>query len=218
MSTDPKDTQPQKGDPKRSNRHYVPATWTPPGSGGGHPKTGGGYEQSKTDGAITTRGLNRKDQRYTQPAATLQASRDARALAEYATTVVLQGALGLIELRSPSGNNYDLDSTGRNCDCPDRWRLNQSGYPTVTCKHENIATMALGSVGGYANLDWSVARLAEAIGVDERTAANLCADGTVIATKVHNVWVIPNNAATHTAVTTYQAKMVMPTRRPEPPP
>lgn len=202
--------QPFDGQPERNNREYVPASWANLGGGGGAPKLGGGYEQSKTDGQIATRGINRKDQRYALDETELQSRRQTRANAEAATTVVLQGAMGFIDLRSQSGNNYDLDDTGNGCDCPDKWRLFESGKASVNCKHELIAQMALSNVGGYTNLPWSTGRLAEAIGIDERTAQRLCFDGKVPATKVHGIWTITYDTTVQTAIDDYRATMVMP--------
>lgn len=206
--------QPFDGQPKRNNRFYQPATWSPGGGPGGSPKVSGGYEQSKTNGPISTRGINRRDQRYTESAASLIAKRNARATSEYAGTVVLQGQLGTIDLRSPSGNNYDLAGDTSTCDCPDFWRLAQSGYTTVQCKHQIIAAARVSVVGGYANLPWSTARLAEAIGVDRRTAENLCKEGEVPATKSHGIWVINYDGTVQTAIDNYQARLVMPNEEP----
>ena len=218
VSNDPKDTQPYSHGADENNRSYVPAVWESGAGPGGSPKVSGGYEQSKTNGPIATRGFNRRDQRYLQDEATLQANRDARATAEASGTIVLQGALGLIELRSPSGNNYDLAGDASTCDCPDMWRLTQSGKTGVACKHRVIAAGALMVAGGYTGLPWSTARAAEFIGIDERTVQQLCHNGTIPATKFNGNWVINPDTTTMTAITDYTMRLIMQDHKPEPPP
>lgn len=214
---DEKDTQPFTHGTDENNREYVPAVWSPGGGPGGSPKVSGGYEKSRTDGQVPTRGLNRKDQRYAQPEATLIANRQARALSEAATTVVTQGSSSLVELRSPSGNNYDLANDGLSCDCPDFWRLRESGYNTAVCKHCYIVQNAITAVGGYANLPWSTSKLAEVLGTSERNAQDLCRRGQIAATKIHNVWVIGYNPSVQAQIDAYVATFVKPHEWPKPP-
>src|SRR5690348_6107822 len=108
---DENDTQPFTHGTDENNREYIPATWSPGGGPGGSPKVSGGYTKSKTNGPVSTRGLNRRDQRWTQPEATLIANFTARGIAELPSCVIAQGAKNRIEFRAPSGNNYDLDAT-----------------------------------------------------------------------------------------------------------
>lgn len=218
MSEDPRDTQPLNHGPKRNNREYVDGDFQSGAGPGGSPLVSGGYEVSKTNGPIASRGLNRRDQRYEQPEATIIANRQARALAEQSSTIICQGKTGLCEVRSISGNNYDTDDTGNHCDCPDFWRLRQSGYTTAVCKHCYMVQTAIVAVGGFANLPWSTAKLAQVIGIEERTAQELCRRGDIAATKIHNVWVIGYNPAVQAQIDAYVAKLIRPDERPEPPP
>lgn len=214
---DEKDTQPFTHGTNENNREYVPAVWSPGGGPGGSPKVSGGYEQSKTNGPVPTRGLNRKDQRYTQPEATIIANRTARAASEQSTTVIAQGKGSLIELRAISGNNYDIAHTADMCDCPDFWRLRQSGYTVALCKHCYMAQAAIAAVGGYVNLPWSTSKLAEVLGTSERNAQDLCRRGQITATKIHNVWVIGYNPGVQAQIDAYVATFVRKNEWPKPP-
>jgi hypothetical protein len=218
MRIDEDDTQPFGHGTKRNNREYVDGEFVSGGGPGGSPLVSGGYEQSKTNGPIASRGLNRKDQRYVQPEATIIANRQARAVSEISAAVITQGATGLCELRTVSGNNYDTNDTGTQCDCPDFWRLRESGYTVAVCKHCYMVQAAILAVGGVSNLPWSTAKLAEVIGISERTAQELCRDGKVTATKVHNVWVIGYNPSVQAEIDAYMAKLVQPNNPPPIPP
>lgn len=204
---DEDDTQPNRNAPERNRRTYVPATWAAPGMGAGHPKLSGGETIDNKTGNPAPRGMNRPDQRYAGTDATLDANRAARAASEYATSVILLGAEGRYEVRATSGNNYDVASDTNDCDCPDQFRLKASGKLAAYCKHCHLVRLALIDPLLPNGLKWSTAKLAEAIGIDERSAEILCDTGTVAASKVHNVWVI-DPLTGGTAVTNQQRKQV----------
>lgn len=190
LPADPKDTQPFGNIPERRRRIWIPAVWKPVGSGGGAPKISGGFEADIQSGIVVPRSFNRPDQRYTLDETELIARREARAAAEYALSVVLLGENNLFEVRSISGNNYDVASDLSSCDCPDKLRLSLSGQPEVPCKHMLIVDMALSDPIYTDGLNWSTDKAAEAVGVDVSTIQKACRDGLISASKVHNVWVI----------------------------
>jgi len=205
---DEKDTQPLGHGIDENNREYIPATWESGGGPGGSPKVSGGETVPRFGTSAPPRGYNRKDQRYEQPEATLIANRTARAASEQSATVIAQGASLVVEVRSITGNNYDTTNDGKICDCPDYDRLRKSGYTVAVCKHCIMVQTALAAVGGYVNLPWSTSKLAEVLGIAERTAQDLCRTGQVTATKIHNVWIIGYNPAVQAQIDTYRAKMI----------
>lgn len=190
------DTQPFSNLPERRRREWVPSVWAAPGTGGGAPKISGGYERDIVSGAPAPRAFNRPDQRYTQADATMQANRTARAAAEYSSSVILQGPNNIIEVRSSSGNNYDVASDLSNCDCPDIWRLRQSGKPSVTCKHIELARMALLDPVYASGLWQSAEKVAIDAGVSVEAVRAACQQGLITASKLHGVWAIPPDQAT----------------------
>lgn len=210
MSTaDPRDRQPYRpANPKQSHRRYVPATWAEPGEGGGAPKESGGYTVDTRTSGPAPRAFNRPDQRYLLSVTEAQTRRNDRAAAEYADTVILAGDNGLIEVRSSSGNNYDVDHDRAFCDCPDHWRLSQSYVVDVKCKHRVMVETAIAAVGGYANLDWSCDRVAEELGLDRRTVEALCEEGFFDAVKIHQVWVISNGGTLPVQIAAYRDKII----------
>lgn len=218
-NTDPQDTQPDAGSPKEKHRHYVPATWAAPGAGAGHPKLAGGYEVDSRSGAIAPRGMNRTGQRYTQAAAVIDANRVSRATLELPTTSILWGSFPgieppdnliahLWEVRGLSGNQYDVNLDVSGCDCPDWRRLMESGYLTSLCKHQIMVNMYIASIAGIRNPLWAISLLAANLGIAERTAESLCADGAFVATKVNGVWHIDMDTPTNIAnLATYRHKI-----------
>jgi hypothetical protein len=208
MSDDGNQTQPFGGPRKRRHRQYIHAEWAAPGAGGGHPKLSGGVTIDDQGNVIQARAFNRPDQRYDQSEAELTARRLARAAAEKPNSVVLMGAGNIIEFRAESGNNYDLMADGTGCDCPDQWRLNESGKTGVVCKHSAICASVLADVGGYDFLPLATSKIAELIGIDVRTAEHLCQIGFIVAAKVNGVWVIPNDTATVDQIDAYKAKII----------
>jgi len=190
LPVDPADTQPLANVPERGRRHWVPAAWKPTGEGGGAPKISGGFEVDNRSGAMVPRSYNRPDQRYSQDAATLQAKRTARATDEYPSSVILKGARGIYEVRSASGNNYDVSGDVSRCDCPDRLRLDQSGRETVTCKHQILVQLALDDPALTDGVPWSCEKAAEFVGIDVNTVRRACRDGKIPAVMVHSVWII----------------------------
>lgn len=188
---DPQDTQPFSNDPTRKHRIYIPATWAAPGMGGGHPKLSGGVTVDYKTGLPAPRAYNRPDQRYDLTQSELLSRREGRAAAEYAETVILRGDGGRYEVRSRSGNNYDVSSDLLFCDCPDWLRVDESGYGIIRCKHIYLVMLALADESLPDGVWWSTARLAEFLGVSERVAQFLCQDGFFDATKVHGVWELP---------------------------
>lgn len=204
---DPDDSQPFAGPPDRKHRVYIHAEWAKPGMGGGHPKLSGGVTIDPRDGSPAPRGWNRADARYTQPLSTILANREARGVTDGAESVVLQGALSLYEVRGPSGNNYDVSGSLLTCDCPDWWRLEESGYGIVRCKHIYAVMRALASPSNVLAYGLSCSYVAELIGCDERTVEQLCADGVITAIKVHQVWVIDPVAAPPQAAV-YKSRIV----------
>jgi len=207
VTHDADDTQPERNKPNRDHRIYIPATWAAPGTGGGAPKLSGGVTIDHKTGAPAPRALNRPDQRYNQPLSTIIANRQARAASEYATSVTLLGAEGRYEVRSPSGNSYDVGSAVLDCDCPDWFRLDESGYGIIRCKHIYIVMTALSDPGLPQGIPWSCAKLAEECTCAERTAQHLCQIGDCIATLTHNVWVIqPDDGEAAAAV--YRSRLI----------
>jgi hypothetical protein len=191
MSTiDPDDTQPYSHGSKINHRKYIPATWKPRGAGGGHPKLSGGITVDTRTGNPAPTGLNRVDQRYQQSVATLNANRASRATSEYAAAVILLGNGGIYEVRSPSGNNYDVAPTVDNCDCPDQLKIGLSGKTGAFCKHIHLVNLALADPMLPHGPLWATSKLAEYLSISERTAEQLCENGTVSATKKHDVWMI----------------------------
>lgn len=200
------DTQPFANPAAPSHRHYVPATWAEKGEGGGAPKLSGGYELDNRTGERAPRSFNRPSARYAQDAATLETNRATRGAEEAPDCYIAQGAGGETEIRTPSGNNYDIAADGFTCDCPDRQRLNQSGHPTLKCKHVYAVEAAVASAGGYANLPWAPSKWAETVGIAIRTAESLCRLGIITATKKLDCWQITPGDA-ETAAETYRANM-----------
>lgn len=184
------ETQPWPNAPERHRRSYVPATWNGNHDPGQSPKVSGGYEVDQNGVPVPLRGLNRGDQRYSQPVTTVRANRTSRAASELATTLVLLGRDGRYEVRSWNGNNYEVDLSARTCDCPDFWRLQQS-YPAVVidCKHI-IMTETKVNEAFPDEIYYSVPRVQELTGLAERTVQKLIARGELVAFKTHNVWCI----------------------------
>lgn len=211
MSRRPYIYQPYRNPAEQPHRVYVPATWAEPGEGGGQPKLDGGVTLDENGAPTTARGFNRPDSRYAQPVETIRANRATRATSEEPYTVVLRGANSTIFLRAPSGNNYDLQSDGTGCNCPDQLRLDASYGEGEQCKHSLIAQMKLTAIGGYIYLDWSSSMMAETLGCDVRTVENLCHEGKINAFKANKVWVIPYGQATWDFILDYQSKIVEPT-------
>lgn len=205
---DPKDSQPNKNPTPHVRRQYVPAVWAPPGMGTGHPKLSGGVTIDEHGNIIAARAYNRPDQRYAISADDALSRRLSRAVSEYSDTVILRGSNNSVEVRSKSGNNYDLPSTLTACDCPDFLRLGESYDTFVPCKHILMAQTAVSVVIGYGNLDWAVSYLAEVIGVEERTAQTYCEKGEVYAFKRHNVWIIPQGHNLMLNVEQLRAKII----------
>lgn len=202
------ETQPLANHPSRNRRIYIPATWAKPGEGGGAPKLSGGQTIDKQTGDPAPRGLNRPDQRYRLPIEEVWARRADRAEAEYPATVIAQGCNGNIELRAPSGNNYELTRDGTGCDCPDQMKLSASYEEATMCKHGLCVLIAMAEAGGYENLPMGVNRLAEVLGIAQRTAEQLCANGKIPATKRHEVWLCTPGPALFTAIATYLSNVV----------
>lgn len=197
------DTQPLANLPSRKRREWIPSEWSAPGEGGGAPKLGGGIEIDTKTGQEAPRSYNRPDQRYALPAGELQSRREARAAAEYPDTVILIGEDNIIEVRSISGNNYSVASDMQSCDCPDNLRLIASGRTDVACKHRLMAQMAWAAELSGIPIPWSTARAAQEAGVAVETVRQACANGLVVASKVHNVWLIqPNQGQTLAAMYT----------------
>lgn len=188
---DEKDNQPLQGDPRRDHRVYIHATWAAPGTGGGHPKLSGGITVDLKTGNPAPRSFNRPNQVYNLTQSEILSRRSASADAEYATSVILQGPSGSFEIRSQSGNNYDVNDTVSKCDCPDWLRVDNSGYGIVRCKHIYLVFKALADPSFPFGLDWSVRKAAEETGFSERAIQEACEKGFVFATKTHNVWRIP---------------------------
>lgn len=203
---DADDTQPQRNPEAHNNRRYIPADWAPAGEGEGAPKLSGGVEVDIRTGATVGRGLNRKNQRYELTSTELQARRAATAAAEYAATSVCLGAEGVYEVRGPSGNCYDVSPNLVTCDCPDWYKQEQTGYGIVRCKHIIIVITALNDSAYPFGLPWGVSKMAEALGIAERTVQHLCQEGEFVAYKVNNNWHIAAEEV-EGALAMYRAKM-----------
>ncbi len=191
LPSEPPDTQPLANIPERNRRKWIPATWAAAGAGGGHPKLSGGFQADAVTGNPVPRSFNRPDQRYAQPTAILQTNRTTRAASEYATSVILVGPSSTFEIRSASGNSYDVGGSLAKCDCPDWLRLQESAQPTVTCKHIEMVKLALADPLLPHGPDWSAAAVAENAKVDVHTIRHACQRGWIAATKRNNVWLIP---------------------------
>lgn len=201
------DTQPQKGNRKTPARTYVPATWAAPGTGGGHPKLSGGYEVDIHGAILPTRGLNRASQTYEQPQSTLNANRAARALAELDSTIILIGAGGEYEVRSESGNQYDVIISPHHCDCPDWLKLKQSFTGEfVDCKHVKMVAIRLANAGTDP-LYYATSWVAEQSGFSLRAVQDTLAKGLFPVTKTNGVYLI--DPVTAPAIVAYlRAKLV----------
>lgn len=188
---DADDTQPLPNPIKPRNRVYITAEWAAPGTSGGHPKLSGGVEVDIRTGANAPRGLNRPGQRYELTQTELQNRRKATALAEYSSVSICLGEGNQYEVRSASGNSYDVSPNLVTCDCPDWIKQELSGYGIVRCKHIWMVIKALNDPALPDGLDWGTSKLAEAIGIDERTVQQLCQQGFFTAFKVNENWHIP---------------------------
>lgn len=189
-------SQPFRGDPRSSNRTYVPAVWDEPGQGTGHPKLSGGYEVNGAGLPIPTRGFNRADQRYQGDPAVLTSRRAIRAANELSATALVRGSNSWVDCRTETGNVYHLTDDGSTCDCPDQWRLDES-FPNddVPCKHRQMLLILLGQEG-LDGIPWGVRKLAEEAGCRPRTMDGLLRAGQCPATKKNGVWVVdPIDAA-----------------------
>lgn len=133
--------------------------------------------------------------------------RSATALKEYDGTVITQGWDGNVMFRGITGNNYMVSQGGEACNCPDFWRLRESGYNLAQCKHQLMLALAIAHFGSIGGIPWNTTLLASTIGCSIRTAEHQCEIGAVAATKVHQVWVIPApNAVAFVPV--YQSNIV----------
>lgn len=200
------DTQPQRNVQAHHNRAYIHADWAPAGSGGGHPKISGGIEIDLRTGNPAPRGLNRINQRYELTQSEIQTRRQATAASEYAATLVCLGENNQYEVRGPSGNCYDVAPSLVTCDCPDFMKQDLSGYGIVRCKHIWIVITALADPGFPFGLPWGTSKLAQAIGINERTVQRLCEEGFFPATKVNSCWIV-QAADAEPGVVNYQANM-----------
>ncbi len=188
---DPDDTQPERNE-ILAHRIYERAVWAAPGTGGGHPKLSGGIEIDTRSGLPAPRGLNRRGQQYQLSQTEITARREARAALEYPTSVILLGWHNQFEVRTPSGNNYDVDPAVITCDCPDYMKQDQSGYGKVRCKHIIMVNLAFADPVNIGGLDWSTSKWADEADVDERTCQHLCEIGVIPAVQDHRVWRINN--------------------------
>lgn len=157
---------------------------------------------------IPTRGLNRADQRYSQPRETIIANRLARATAEYGTAAIALGAGGVVEVRSASGNCYEVGPGSPPCNCPDLYKLRLSYEGDVYCKHILMVDIAIAEYGSLAQLPWGTPRIAEEIGCAQATAETLCRLGRVPAVRVNSMWVAEQTDALRAAIALYKSRVL----------
>lgn len=211
-------TQPNRNAPKRNNREYVPAVWKAAGTGGGAPKISGGETVSKSSGNPAPRGMNRPGVVYQQTAAELEANRWARGWDNAHDFLVLKNELGKIMVAdkvrgnvytvSTSATVFDRDpsATMVTCDCPDRYRLDMSGHPTIYCKHMYAALYFWQETDFGLGMAYSPRGLAYKLDIETRTAANLMQNGFGNSFHLGKWWYCIYDTARINAVNAYLAK------------